>query len=395
MRSLIFFSIVLTIIIGLSVGARFLILYTNKKLWNWNIVDKFGRLLPFFIIFIIIMAIGGGLLGIRSIMFLSAMLMATMTIAALILILSLPFSILFMKIGEKLLDFKSSPKTKIDHASRRAFLKSATAAIPMITLGTAGSGFAKAFSDVKIPQISMEFPNLPEALNGFKILHLSDIHLGYYFTLYDLEKLLINTSEYPVDMVLVTGDVSDDLSQLPDALKLIGQIPTIYPKFVSLGNHEYYRGINDVKRIIDAGPVPLLCDNGVSLKIQNAELFIGGANDPMHMRADINEFMRDSLDKTMKDSPDKALKLLMSHRPRALDVAEQFDIDLILGGHTHGGQIGLNGKSVFEGVMSEQYLWGKYQKGKTKLYTSSGVGHWFPYRLGCPAEAPIITLVKG
>jgi predicted MPP superfamily phosphohydrolase len=105
--------------------------------------------------------------------------------------------------------------------------------------------------------------------------------------------------------------------------------------------------------------------------------------------------MRQSIGKSIKDSVSDEFKVLMSHRPRALDVAGEFGVDLILAGHTHGGQIGLNGRSVFEGVMKERYLWGKYQKGSAKLYTSSGVGHWFPYRLGCPAEAPIITLVKG
>ena len=95
----------------------------------------------------------------------------------------------------------------------------------------------------------------------------------------------------------------------------------------------------------------------------------------------------------MQDAPSDAFKVLMSHRAKALDFADRFNVDLILAGHTHGGQIGFNRRSVFENFLAnEPYLWGKYKKGKTQLYTSSGVGHWFPFRIGCPAEAPIIVL---
>ena len=68
-------------------------------------------------------------------------------------------------------------------------------------------------------------------------------------------------------------------------------------------------------------------------------------------------------------------------------------MNLTLSGHTHGGQIGLGGRSIFEYLGGPgQYLWGEYNSGSGKLYTSAGVGHWFPFRLGCPAEAPVLVL---
>ena len=104
--------------------------------------------------------------------------------------------------------------------------------------------------------------------------------------------------------------------------------------------------------------------------------------------------MTETVNKAMADANGEAFKLLLSHRPRALDVAGPADIDLILAGHTHGGQLGYQGRSVFEDYLKNRYLWGRYSKGKTQLYTSSGVGHWMPFRLGCPPEAPIITLER-
>ena len=394
MRSIIFFSIVFTIITGLAFGARALIIHTNRKLWDWRLINRFARLLPYLILIFIAIAFTGGLLNIRYLLFSGMFLIAVSVVVSFILILSLPVSLLFIRAGDLLLCIKSN-KPKADPESRRVFLKTAAAAIPVFTLTTAGSGFARAFNPVNIPQIKFTFPDLPVDLDGFRILHLSDLHLGYYYTLHDLENLLTKIADRHVDLVLVTGDVADDLKQLPDALRMIDQISTIHPKFVSLGNHEYYRGLDEVLRIIDNGPVPLLRDQGISLKIKNTSLFVGGADDPKIMHSNINWFMRRAIDKSMKDSSQGDFKVLMSHRPQALDVADEFGVNLILAGHTHGGQIGMNGRSVFEGVIKAQYMWGEYTKGATRLYTSSGVGHWFPYRLGCPAEAPIITLVKG
>lgn len=164
---------------------------------------------------------------------------------------------------------------------------------------------------------------------------------------------------------------------------------------MSLGNHEYMRGIEDVKRIVAAGPVPLLINDGQRIIHAGSPIFLGGADDPKRMRGDVDPFLDKAVQKTMSKADYNDFKILMSHRPKALDVAGKYDVDLILSGHTHGGQIILNGKSAFEGMVErEPYLWGKYKKDQTQLYTSAGMGHWFPFRFNCPPEAPLIELKK-
>jgi predicted MPP superfamily phosphohydrolase len=83
----------------------------------------------------------------------------------------------------------------------------------------------------------------------------------------------------------------------------------------------------------------------------------------------------------------------MAHRPDAFNAAVELDIDLTLSGHTHGGQVGLGGRSFWSLFAPGSYLRGLYRKEKSRLYVSSGIGHWFPFRLGCPSEAPIIELI--
>ncbi len=280
---------------------------------------------------------------------------------------------------------------------RRSFLTKAAAVLPVMTLGSAAAGLLRSQESVLMPEIPFSFPGLHPALDGLRILHLSDIHIGPYVDLDDLEDVMLAAEKRRPDLVLVSGDISDDLSRLPAALRLIAALKPRYGTFASLGNHEYFRGIDTVLRVLDAGPVPLLRDAGAALKIGGAELYIGGADDPVRMaqRERNYQFLRQTVDAAFDGAPSSAFHLLMSHRPQGFDIAADQGIALTVSGHTHGAQIGVNGRSILEPWMREHYLWGHYQRNGSHLYTSAGVGHWFPFRLGCPAEAPIYILKRG
>jgi len=241
----------------------------------------------------------------------------------------------------------------------------------------------------------MYFPDLPPGLDGFKILHLSDMHLGLYQHLTELETVLGNARHLSPDMILITGDIADHLDILPEALRMIDKFDAPYGHYAALGNHEYYRGIQQVQRAFAAGPVPLLAGQHAVQLVNGATLTIAGADDPRVMGKDDSAFLRTTTDAAMNGAPSDGFTVLMSHRPEGLDTAAEMDIPLTLAGHTHGGQFGWFGRSIFETWLPDRYLWGKYQKDNAQLYTSAGVGHWFPFRLGCPPEAPIIVLRKG
>ena len=102
--------------------------------------------------------------------------------------------------------------------------------------------------------------------------------------------------------------------------------------------------------------------------------------------------LRRSVEASQLEAPSDAFRLLMSHRSLAFDYAAPLGVDLTLAGHNHGVQLGLGGRSLFESWYPDRYLWGHYQKESSQLYTSAGVGHWFPFRLGCPPEAPLLVL---
>lgn len=388
-----FFILVLILIAAIGFVNRYLLKKTNGQIWQLPLLDKTAKVLPYSIVPFLILWGLGSLSNLQWLKISGATLTGIILIINLMLLLTLPFSF-----GTHLLSriFKPEPqKSPLKlKKSRRMFLKSAAAAAPVFAIGRASEGFASSFSETRFPQIEMPFKNLPDDLDGIRILHLSDLHLGYYFGLDHLENTLQNAEKYDPDLIAVTGDIADDLGLMTDAMKLIDQLKTPYNKYVIVGNHEHFRGINEAIRRINAGPVPLLFNQNDTFTIGGTKLTIAGVDDPVRMRADITGFLDNAVDIAFNGAAQADFRLLLSHRPRALDVAEKYNIDLTLSGHTHGGQVGFAGRSLWEIINENGYLWGSYQKGNSQLYTSAGMGHWFPFRLNCPLEAPVITLKK-
>ncbi len=313
------------------------------------------------------------------------------------LTLSLPLSGIFNTIHHWLekREKRSSTKEPAEpNGNRRIVLKGIAAAVPLATLGSGLTGLARAFQDTRVYVIPMVFNNLPKELHGLRILHLSDSHLGIYRLLDDWEIAINKASEFNPDIVVLTGDIADDLTLLSPALNMVTSLKPKYGIFSSVGNHEYYRGINEVRKIYDGGPIPLLISAGATTYIGKVPLHFGGADDPRRLHQNNFEFLKSTIQKSFTEAPAGAFRILLCHRPEGFDPASQAGVDLTLSGHTHGGQVGFEGRSFFTPFMKGRYLWGKYQNGSSQMYLSSGIGHWFPFRLGCPPEAPIIELVS-
>lgn len=246
-----------------------------------------------------------------------------------------------------------------------------------------------------MPRREVVIQGLPESLDGIRILQLSDLHLRHYVTLDDLEDVVRDAEAMKPDLVLVTGDIADDLEMLPGAIELIQGMRAPLGTFACLGNHEYFRGVDAVRRIFDRSPIPLFINQGVRIPVNGDSLYIAGIDDPRSMGAKDLAFYERTIDIALAGAGSQDTIVLMSHRPDAFDYAATQGVELTLSGHTHGGQIGFMGRSVFEPVWPDRYLWGHYDRSGSQLYTTSGMGHWFPFRLGCPQEVPLLVLRRG
>lgn len=281
--------------------------------------------------------------------------------------------------------------SKVD-TNRRALLRVAAAGLPVATVSLGLAGVTHAFNDIRVFLKPIKVKHLPPALEGLRILHISDSHLAHYITVDTIAAVLLQAEPFAPDLIAISGDIADDLSMLGDALKLTSELRPRFGTYACLGNHEYYRGLPEVKRIFERTTVPLLINQSVRVDVDGTGLRVAGIEDPRHVGGGGRAFFKNAIDTMLSNADATEFTILLSHRPSALDYASEVNLDLILAGHTHGGQVGAGERSLFEMVSPESYLWGHYQKGQSHLYTSSGVGHWFPFRLGCPAEAPIIEL---
>lgn len=385
------FSTILIFVFGLFQILFFR--FFNKDWWEKRWIRRASLYLPVFGI-ISVLFWGIGEYNTQNWLIFPGAIVAILTfIIEFCLILSLPISGMIKLLSWLFNKIKQPDKSQLQK-SRRTFLKSASAAVPLFTLSLGAGGVVRAMSPTRIYRRPVKFNNLPPQLEGLKIFHLSDIHLHHYVTLSDLEDMLLEAEQFKPDLTLVTGDIADNLLLLPDALKMIEQLNSPLGSYAILGNHEYFRGAEKVKQIFGKSNTPLFIDQGTTIQVNDFPLFIGGIDDPRAMGAKEHSFFRERIDKTLLAQPSEAFSILMSHRPDALDYAAEVGLNLVLAGHTHGGQIGFNGRSLFESNWPDRYLWGEYRLKNSLLYTSSGAGHWFPFRLGCPAEAPVITLEK-
>jgi predicted MPP superfamily phosphohydrolase len=250
-----------------------------------------------------------------------------------------------------------------------------------------------------MPVIRMRYPGLHPDLEGLRILHLSDLHLGVELGLPDLDRGLARAMAHQPDLIVLTGDLADHPDLIEPALERVARAGARCGVLASLGNHEYLHGIELARPAYERSPVPLLVGTGRTLRVGRAKLFVGGADDPVHMSGDIARMLGSTIASAARAAPpDADFRLLLCHRPEGFAPAAEHGFDLTLAGHTHGGQLGLLGRSLFERLHPGVGWWGAYarpgRRRTSRLYTTSGFGHWFPYRLGCPTEMPLVVLER-
>ena len=239
---------------------------------------------------------------------------------------------------------------------------------------------------INVNELTLKFPNLPEAFNGFRILHLSDLHIDSIpgFAALIIDK--VNLLEF--DICLLTGDYRRDIngsfSHILKPLNILSKyIRAPYGTFAVLGNHDTYLMAGYEK---ESG-MELLLNESVEIIKEGQKILITGTDDPFNF---YTESALLSLETNGYD-----FKIALVHTPELAKVASKNKYNLYLCGHTHGGQICMKeGKPIishqFEGKQFNHGLW---NIGEMTGYTSRGVGvSGMPVRFNCPAEICLITL---
>jgi uncharacterized protein len=240
--------------------------------------------------------------------------------------------------------------------------------------------------DIDVTELTLYFPNLPENFNGFRILHLTDLHIDSIpgFTACIIQKL----KPLEFDICLLTGDYRCDKSgsfrHILKPLRLLTKyLKAPFGIFAILGNHDTYLMAQYEQ---DSG-MELLINESVEIIKEDQKILITGTDDPFY-------FYTESALLSL-ETKGYNFKIAMVHTPELAKAASENRYDLYLCGHTHGGQVCLK-----EGIplISHQFEGKKFSHGKWNIgtmtgYTSKGVGvSGLPVRFNCKPEITVITL---
>lgn len=267
---------------------------------------------------------------------------------------------------------------------------STTATILLLT-GAAllmGMGHLVVRSGTRIVEKNIYAQNLPEQMEGFKIVHLTDMHIGSSTPAPRIYEAVQKAQELKGDMIVLTGDILDAFPQMHQGeLEALASLSAPYGVYVVLGNHEYYWNAELAVEAFQKAGLRVLINETDSHVINGKIMQISGIPDPaaQAMGLDMPDFK--VLSETLNE---ESFKILLAHQPVYADTAAQYQYDLQLSGHTHGGQFF---PWNFLIGFFQKYPKGLYQVGALQLYVNQGTGYWGPpLRLGTFCEITSITL---
>ena len=305
----------------------------------------------------------------------------------------------------------SGSKESIHLASRRKFLSQIGIGIAAVPFGAILHGLIRGQYKFTLHRITMQFPDLPDAFDGFKIIQLSDIHSGGFDSKSGLQKGIDLINDQNADMILFTGDLVNNLAgevdPWEDQFKMIKEVP--YGKYSVLGNHDYGEYIQwpneeaknanfeEVKNKNSKIGFRLLLNENIKIEKNGQSIRLLGVENwglpPFPQYGDI--------DKALGDARPEEFKILMSHDPTHWDekvLTHPQKIHLTLSGHTHGMQFGIEIPGFRWSPVKYRYpRWaGKFDSEGQNLYVNRGFGCLgFPGRVGIWPEVCLITLKKG
>lgn len=279
--------------------------------------------------------------------------------------------------------------------SRRRFLARATYVYAGTGLALTGYGIWNAKRLPIVTRRRLTFPDLPAAFDGFRILHVSDVHAGIYMEFDEMAEVVALANSLHPDLVVQTGDMIDISPRyIPPYTKAFRDLAAPSGVVTCLGNHDRYTGADLViKGVRDAGQVFLRGDAHVVERGGQA-LALLGIDDPDNWIVDDPQTI--AVDRVLRVAPPGAFQILLAHRPGAFDTARVRGVPLTLAGHIHGGQIAAPFLGWSAGRLITKYVAGHFESGPSQLYVSRGIGVvGVPIRLFVPPELALLELRRG
>jgi uncharacterized protein len=269
----------------------------------------------------------------------------------------------------------------------------------------AGSAAALAFyageiarHELEIVYLTIKLPRLPDAFAGMKMVQISDFHFQEYTEAAFLDAIVRKVNGVAADLVVLTGDFVST-KPLPrrfsvglgyHCAELLSRL-TCPLRYAILGNHDCLVGSQAITDALHTHGIPVLANSFVPLERDGQRIWLAGIKDVLEDRPDLGAALPTG-------RSEQEPLILLAHEPDFADYAVGGQIDLVLSGHTHGGQILLPLlPPLFLPQMGIKYVHGLFRLGDgMQLYVNRGIGTvTLPFRFRCQPEITVITLAQG
>jgi predicted MPP superfamily phosphohydrolase len=233
---------------------------------------------------------------------------------------------------------------------------------------------------------------LPRALDGLRVVQLSDVHNGPFTGPGQIERAVEQANRLDPDLVALTGDyVSHEREYAAPCAEILGRLRARCGVYAVLGNHDHWVDAPLITDLFRAEGIRVLVNEGMRFEHPErggAHFWLAGVDDTMTGQED--------LPLALAGSRAHELKILHAHNPLVLRRAAREGVDLVLAGHTHGGQVTWRSETSRSGRPRRRLLRGLGRQGDTQIYVSRGLGTVvLPVRYGCPPEVTLLELRSG
>lgn len=256
--------------------------------------------------------------------------------------------------------------------------------VALATLTIGGLGLLSALRTPAVKNVEVALPRWPKALDGYRVVQLSDIHIGAILQRGYAARLVARCNGLKADLLAITGDLVDgSVAQLREHVAPFASLRAHDGVFFATGNHDHYAGAEEWIHHLEQLGLRVLRNDHQLLQRNGQAIVVAGV-------LDVTSRSGDDVEAALATAPDSAPRLLLAHHPETFRKACKYGVDLQLSGHTHDGQMWPFRYLVH---LQTRFVAGLYRQGTHALYVSRGTGFWGPpLRVLAPPEITQLTL---
>ncbi len=275
----------------------------------------------------------------------------------------------------------------------RRVLRGSLLVLGLTALGLTLPGVRTSWSGrpAEVTQARLLLPRLPQKLEGLRVVVVGDLHLGERVSLAEARARLRPLRDLQADLVLFTGDLTGDTERgISEGAALLDEFAPHVPRLAVLGNHDRRTHVRLSREELREHGFTLLVNQAARVRVRGTELWIAGTNDPKDNH--------DKPEEALRGLPPTAFALLLAHGPDIILRPRAQQADLIVVGHTHGGQINLPliGPLACSTDVGPRAASGVRHVGSSTLFVTRGVGDGgLPLRVYSEPEIAVVELRRG